>query len=223
MGPLAKRPLVIRLTFERQLDSILCVGAHPDDVEIGATGLLGRLASRYPEARFTIAIFTGDLERQHESEQSAKALFGSRATIHQGSFRDGFLPFEDPSGAKDFLREVTNGLSADLVIAPREHDRHQDHAFVSRLVDQLQRDHLVVEYEIAKYDGDLGRPQVFLPLTDDEVAAKVDHLLTHFGSQRSKRWYTEDALRALLRLRGIESNSPSGYAEAFHVSKLWVG
>ena len=197
----------------------MCLGAHPDDIEIGAAGTLRRLADRHSDARFTFVVLTDDRRRRAEAEESMKSLLGDRVTLHMAAFRDGYLPYEDPAAVKDFLKQ-SDLAAAQIVFAPNEGDRHQDHAFVAGLANQIFRDNFILGYEIAKYDGDLGSPQVFVALTEDEVKAKVEHLASHFATQQTKQWYTEDGFRALMRIRGIESNSPSGFAEAFYVSKL---
>ena len=202
---------------------VLCLAAHADDIEIGAAGTLRHLADHHSDARFTFVVFTGDQQRRVEAEGSIRSLLGDRATLHMATFRDGYLPYEDPAAVKDYLRHVPDIKAADLVFAPITNDLHQDHAFVAHLADQILRDHLILGYEIAKYDGDLGHPQAFVALTEEEVQAKVEHLAGHFASQHMKPWYTEDGFMALMRIRGIESNSPSGFAEAFDVSKLIVG
>ena len=198
----------------------MCLGAHPDDIEIGAAGTLRRLADRHSDARFTFVVLTGDQRRRAEAEESMRSLLGDRVTLHMAAFRDGYLPYEDPAAVKDFLRQIADLAAAQIVFAPNEGDRHQDHAFVTELANQIFRDHLILGYEIAKYDGDLGSPQAFVALTEDEVQAKVEHLANHFATQRTKHWYTKDGFRALMRIRGIESNSPGGFAEAFYVPKL---
>lgn len=222
MGSLEERRIVIGLVFDRPVTEVLCLGAHPDDIEIGALGLLRRLAERHEEAFFRFVVLTGNDGRHTEAEQSMASLFGERASLHMGNFRDGFLPYEASAEAKRFVRSAIGDSTPQVVLTPREDDRHQDHAFVASLAQQLLRDHLILEYEIPKYDGDLGRPQAFVALTEEEAEAKVRHLEEHFGSQHEKNWYDDSGFRALMRLRGIESNSPSGYAEAFHVSKLWL-
>jgi LmbE family N-acetylglucosaminyl deacetylase len=222
MGAVEERGIVIGLTFDRPLESILLLGAHPDDIEIGALGLVSRLADRHNDAVFTFVILTGSEDRKDEAEKSMVALLGNRASMVTADFRDGFLPYDDPAGAKQVIRETAESSNHEIVVSPWEGDRHQDHAFVATLARQIFRDHLILEYEIPKYDGDLGRPQLLLPLTSLEAARKVEHLTTHFVSQQEKDWYNPEAFRAIMRLRGIESKAESGFAEAFHVSKMWM-
>lgn len=216
-----RRP-VIGLTFDRQLQSVLLLGAHPDDIEIGALGLVSRLAEQHSDALFTAVILTGSEERKTEADKSMIALLGDRVSMMFADFRDGFLPYDDPSGVKQALRDAVDSSSQQLVVSPWEGDRHQDHAFVGTLAEQIFRDHLILGYEIPKYDGDLGHPQLFVPLTSAEASAKVEHLTSHFVSQQEKDWYEADSFRSIMRVRGIESKAGSGYAEAFHVSKMWM-
>lgn len=211
---------MIALALAHSATNVLCIGAHSDDVEIGAAGLIHRLADRDAQLRFTFIVVSGDLHRQDEARESASALVDGRATVSCGGFRDGHIPYAQPDAVKDFVRERSRSISPDLVLAPFRGDLHQDHAFVGSLAHQLFRENLILEYEIAKYDGDLGRPNVFVPLLAGDVDAKISHLVGHFPSQHSKSWYDEEAFRALMRLRGIECNSSSGYAEAFYSSKL---
>lgn len=209
------------LVLEPPITRVVCLGAHPDDIEIGAWGLIGHIASRNEDAFFDFVVLTGDSRRRTEGENSMRSLLGERAALHAADFRDGHLPYDDPSGVKQFVRE---SVVADpqLVIAPHVEDRHQDHSFVSLLASQVFRDHLTFGYEILKYDGDLGRPQAFVALSEEQVSAKVAHIHDHFSSQRAKDWFDDSSFRALMRLRGIECKSPGGYAEAFYVSKLLI-
>ena len=198
----------------------MLLGAHPDDIEIGAASTVMLFAQRYPEAAFHFVVLCGNEERQAEATRSATALLGDRVILHFGGFRDRFLPYQDPSAVKDFLLSSVVPQTADIVLAPHREDLHQDHRFVAELALQSFRDHPVLGYEILKYDGDLGRPNVFLPLTAEQVQAKIDHLERHFPSQQAKPWYDAEAFRSLMKLRGIEAGAPGGYAEAFYVSKL---
>jgi len=134
-------------------------------------------------------------------------------------FRDGFLPYEGGL-VKEAFEELKHEVSPDLVLTHARSDLHQDHRLVSELTWNTFRDHLILEYEIPKYDGDLGAPNVFVPLSESLCQRKIDALLASFPSQAGRRWFTEDLFRALLRLRGMECNAPSGYAEAFYGRKL---
>lgn len=206
------------------LRSVVCVGAHPDDIEIGAAATISWLAERDPMTTFTFVVLSGgDGARRDEAKQSARALLGDRVHIDIGQFRDGHLPYEDPSAVKDFLRERTEQERTDLVIGPNRLDRHQDHAFTAQLLGQIFRDQLILGYEVAKFDGDLGAPQGYVSFDVDRAQAKLDHLMKHFSSQHDKPWFDREAFMSLMRLRGIESGSPRTYAESFYVSKVLLG
>lgn len=211
---------MIGFELERPPKSIVLLGAHPDDIEIGAAGTVMSFAQRYPDATFHSVVLSGNEVRQTEATSSARALLGDRVILHFGGFRDRFLPYQDPSAVKDFLLSAVLPQTADIVFAPHRDDLHQDHRFVAELALQTFRDHPLLGYEILKYDGDLGRPNVFVPLTAEQTQAKIDHLERHFPSQQEKPWYNAEAFRSLMKLRGIEAGAPGGYAEAFYVSKL---
>lgn len=215
-----RRTRLIGVVFDQPIRDIHCIGAHADDIEIGAAGLVARLADRHPDAKFRFVVLSGDDDRRLEAEESMVDLVGGRGDLIMKLSTDNLIPYEDPTAVKAFLRSAAATSTPQIVIAPRREDRHQDHSFVASLVDQIYRDHLVLSYEIPKYDGDLGRPRVFVPLTNTEMEAKVEHLLGHFGSQQDKAWYSPDLFRSLMRIRGVECNSPSGFAEAFYISKM---
>ncbi|MGI9539468.1 MAG: PIG-L deacetylase family protein [Miltoncostaeaceae bacterium] len=203
-----------------RLRQVLVVGAHSDDIEIGCGGTLLHLARRHPEAEFVWAVMTGTEERVAEATASAEAFFGDGRSprVVAPGLADGRLPYDTAA------KEVWEGLKAttdpDLVFTHQRDDLHQDHRLLAELAIQTFRDHLILEYEIPKYDGDLGRPNAFVRLDEDIVDAKIDHLMNHFASQRSKRWFTEDLFRSLMRVRGMEAGAPSGHAEAFYAPKL---
>ncbi len=198
---------------------LLCIGAHCDDIEIGCGGTLLTLSRRYPQAHFHWVIFTSDAVRESESQHAAKRLLGDRCSVDVQRFRGSYLPFEG-SAIKDYFEVVARRLSPDAIFTHHIDDRHQDHRLLGELAWNTFRNHLIFEYEIPKYEGDLGRPNVFVPLTREDLDAKVDCLLACFPSQRQRSWFTAETFTALARLRGIESGAPSGYAEAFHVRKL---
>jgi LmbE family N-acetylglucosaminyl deacetylase len=202
---------------------LLLLGAHSDDVEIGCGGTLMLLLRQYPQLEVHWVVFSAAGARLNEARASAEALLANagphRLTCF--SFRDGFLPY---AGAelKDCFERLKGEVDPDLILTHTRDDAHQDHRLVSELTWNTFRDHLILEFEIPKYDGDLGRPNVFIQLDEDGVKSKIDHLQRHFGSQHGKRWFTEELFRSLMRLRGMESNSPAGYAEAFYARKLVV-
>ncbi len=210
LGSARKRPL-----------SILCIGAHSDDLEIGCAGtLLTWLQSPRP-VHVTWVVLSAHGERDQEARRSAKALLrgAQRVDLVFGAFRDGFFPAQYEE-IKRFFERVKLRSPVDIVLTHRLEDRHQDHRTAAELTWNTWRDHLVLEYEIPKYEGDLGLPNVYVPLTAAVERKKEAHLERHFGTQRSKGWFSRETFAALARLRGVECRSPSGYAEAFHSRKL---
>jgi LmbE family N-acetylglucosaminyl deacetylase len=204
---------------------LLCVGAHCDDLEIGCGGTVLKLLDGANPPAVTWLVLTSDSRREAEALRSAEALLGRapRARIAIHKFRDGFLPYEG-SAVKEAFEELKSEISApDLVLTHQRHDLHQDHRLVSELTWNTFRDHLILEYEIPKYDGDLGTPNVFVPLEESLCRRKIDAIVAGFPSQTGKRWFSEETFRALLRLRGMECNAPSTYAEAFYGRKLTLG
>ena len=199
---------------------VLALGCHADDLELGCGGTLLRLKAECPRLQVRWVVFSAAGARATEARASADELLDGvpDADVVLHDFRDGYLPYigapvkESVEAMKDF--------DPDLVFTHQRHDLHQDHRLVSELTWNAFRDHLILEYEIPKYDGDLGVPNVFVPLDEATCRRKVDVLMRHFGSQRSKRWFTEDLFLGLMRLRGMESGSASPYAEAFYGRKL---
>jgi LmbE family N-acetylglucosaminyl deacetylase len=200
---------------------VLCLGAHADDIEIGCGGTVLRLASLYPDANFHWVVFSAPGTRKHEAETSAGQFLrdaGSK-TIEVRSFRDGFFPYCG-GDIKDVFESLKKSVNPDIIFTHYGHDLHQDHRLLSELTWNTFRDHMILEYEIPKYDGGLGSPNLFVQLTQDERRRKIDLLLAEFPSQAAKKWFNEATFNALLRLRGVESNSPSGYSEGFYCRKL---
>jgi LmbE family N-acetylglucosaminyl deacetylase len=198
---------------------LLAIGCHADDIEIGVGGTLLTLREQHPELEVTWVVLSAPAEREEEARVSAEAFFGDRATLVVRSFRESFFPYVGGE-VKEFFEELRREVEPDLVFTHAGADLHQDHRLVAELTWNTFRDHLILEYEIPKYDGDLGAPNVFVPLSEQIVARKVRLLLEHFPSQRHKHWFTEDLFRATMRLRGVEANSPTGFAEAFRCRKL---
>jgi LmbE family N-acetylglucosaminyl deacetylase len=165
-------------------------------------------------------VFSASGDRAREARASAEELLDgvASAEIVLHEFRDGYLPYLGPP-VKDSV-EAMKDFAPDVIFTHQRHDLHQDHRLISELTWNAFRDHLVLEYEIPKYDGDLGSPNVFVPLDEATCRRKVDVLMRHFGTQRSKRWFTEDVFMGLMRLRGMESGSASGFAEAFYGRKV---
>ena len=198
---------------------LLAIGCHADDIEIGLGGTLLSLGERHPELEVTWVVLSAPGEREQEARASAAAVLGHRATFVVRSFRESYFPYVGGE-VKEFFEELRREVEPDLVFTHSSSDLHQDHRLVAELTWNTFRDHLILEYEIPKYDGDLGSPNVFVPLSEQIVARKVALLLEHFPSQRHKHWFTEDLFRATMRLRGMEASSPSAFAEAFHCRKL---
>ncbi len=202
---------------------VLCIGAHCDDIEIGCAGTLLNLANERPESQFVWAIFSGDQARHDEACASAGALFenGNSVDLRLHDFPDGRLPYVG-APVKDAMEKLKTEVSPDLIFCHWGGDLHQDHRFLSELTWNTFRDHMILEYEIPKYDGDLGRPGVYVSLTSEIKQRKVAHILRSFPSQAGRAWFDEETFSALLRLRGMECRAQSGYAEAFYARKLSV-
>ena len=200
---------------------VLCVGAHSDDIEIGCGGTVLHLATTVPRAEFTWLVLSGDGTRAEEARRSAALLLRSTACAHVvvKDFRDGFFPYVGAS-IKEYFEELKQEVTPDLIFTHYRGDRHQDHRLVSELTWNTFRDQLILEYEVPKYDGDLGSPNCFVPLDEQTCRQKVRHALAAFASQRDRRWFTEETLRGLMRLRGVECAAPDGYAEAFYAHKI---
>jgi len=200
--------------------NVLCLGAHSDDIEIGCGGTILRLARQYPNCVFYWVVFSATGVRAGEAQRAATLFAGAGALKGPllKAFQDGFMPFVGAEVKAVF--EDLKSISPDLIFTHHRDDAHQDHRLLSELTWNTFRDHLILEYEVPKYDGDLGRPNVFVPLDLELCEKKVQFLLETFQSQRSKRWFQSETFLALLRIRGMECNAPSGYAEAFYSRKL---
>ena len=199
---------------------ILCLGAHSDDIEIGCGGAILHLARQYPACQFHWAVFSAIGVREKEARHAASLFAGPRLKTQLfKTFQDGFMPYLGGEVKTVFEKELKL-LSPDLIFTHNSHDAHQDHRLLSELTWNTFRDHFILEYEIPKYDGDMGRPSAYLPLEKETCQAKVRHLMDAFQSQQGKRWFQEDLFMSLMRLRGMECNAPSGHAEAFYCRKL---
>jgi LmbE family N-acetylglucosaminyl deacetylase len=202
---------------------ILCLGAHSDDIEIGCGGTILRLLEETKNTAVRWVVFSSDKERAAEARQAAKRFLKSARTkdVETNGFTDSFFPSQSKE-IKEHFNELRKGFSPDVVFTHFRNDFHQDHRVISELTWNTFRDHLILEYEIPKYDGDLGAPNVFVPLDRSICERKVKYIVSSFPSQRSKQWFSVDTFSAILRLRGVESNSPSRYAEAFYCRKLSI-
>jgi LmbE family N-acetylglucosaminyl deacetylase len=215
--------LTARLGGDRPL-GVLAVGAHPDDIEIGCGGTILRLAREGRIAWARWVVLSGSDERAAEARAAADAFLCDvpERTISLHAFRDAFFPAVWADLKETFARLAAE-TAPDLVFTHRLEDRHQDHRLVAELTWQAFRDHLVLEYEIPKYEGDLGAPNVFVELPEDVCRSKVEHIGTIFRSQSGHRWFDGETFWATLRLRGLEGNAATRYAEAFHARKLLLG
>ena len=202
--------------------SLLCLGAHCDDIEIGCGGTLLHLKAAFPRLKFHWVVFSASGLRGREAAKAADLFTaGCEKEILLKEFRDGFLPYRGGE-VKELFEEVKSQVKPDLIFTHWQGDAHQDHRLISELTWNTFRNHLILEYEIPKYDGDMGRPNFFVPLEAPLYENKVDYLFEAFDSQRSKRWFDRETFLGLMRLRGMESNSPSGYAEGFHARKVVI-
>jgi LmbE family N-acetylglucosaminyl deacetylase len=200
---------------------VLCLGAHSDDIEIGCGGTLLQLCNARPDVEVVWVVFSSGRQRDREARESAERFLEGVATheIIVRDFRNGYFPFVGDA-IKDFFEELKARYSPSLIFTHFRDDRHQDHRVVSDLTWNTFRDHCILEYEIPKYDGDVGRPNVFTPVSEWACRRKIDILTSVFATQRDKHWFDEATFRGFMRVRGMECCSPSGYAEAFHVRKL---
>jgi len=202
---------------------VLCLGAHCDDIEIGCGGTILNLVAGKHEVEVRWIVFSSNEERKQEALKSADAFLGSSANrqviVH--SYRDGFLPYLG-SEVKDRFEELKADFSPDLIFTHYSRDLHQDHRLISELTWNTFRNHLILEYEIPKYDGDFGSPNVFVPLNELICRRKVETIINAFRTQREKAWFSGDLFLSILRLRGMEANASSGYAEGFYCRKALV-
>jgi LmbE family N-acetylglucosaminyl deacetylase len=200
---------------------ILALGAHCDDIEIGCGGTMLRLAAERPDLEVFWVVFASTPERAAEARASAADFLAGfsrwRLLVHE--FRDGYLPYTGVA-VKEAFEELKKEYTPDIIFTHHRDDRHQDHRLVSELTWNTWRSHLVLEYEIPKYDGDFGSPSVFAPLTAAVVDRKIDLVLAHFQTQASKHWLARDLLRAVARIRGMECVAPEQVAEAFYARKV---
>jgi LmbE family N-acetylglucosaminyl deacetylase len=216
------RSLSLRFDAASPLN-VLCLGAHSDDIEIGCGGTILRLALHYPTCVFHWVVFNALGVRAAEAQRGA-ALFAGTSAVRGPllkSFQDGFMPFLGAE-VKAVFEELKQTVSPDLIFTHNCNDAHQDHRLLAELTWNTFRDHLILEYEIPKYDGDMGQPSVFVPLEAEICHKKVRYIMECFESQRHKRWFQPETFLSLMRLRGMECNAPSSYAEAFFCRKMVI-
>jgi LmbE family N-acetylglucosaminyl deacetylase len=213
------RPLQLALPGDRL--SVLCLGAHSDDIEIGAGGTLLSLQERGVRLDVHWCVLSGVGERETEARASASDFLSGaeRSQIEIMSFRDSYFP-EEGDAIKAWFAALRERVNPDLILTHRRGDAHQDHRHVCRLTWNTFRDHCILEYEIPKWDGDMGQPNLYVPMSASVLKRKIDFLITHFGTQRSKLWFDAETFLGLARLRGMECRAPERYAEAFFGHKL---
>jgi LmbE family N-acetylglucosaminyl deacetylase len=199
---------------------VLALGAHPDDAEIGCGGTIFKLIADGAVGSVCWVVLSGNDARGDEARASAEAMLADvpERTILQPGFRDGFFPY-DGSDIKGFFEDVERDFEPDLILTHQRNDLHQDHRITCELTWNTFRNHLILEYEVPKYDGDMGRPNLYVPIDDTIRARKLEHLMRFFGTQVPKHWFKEELFAGLLRLRGMECNSPTAHAEAFYSRK----
>jgi LmbE family N-acetylglucosaminyl deacetylase len=200
---------------------VLAIGAHADDLEIGCAATVLALTRAHPAVTVHWVVLAAPGERADEARASAEAVLAHAAehSIELHAFRDGYLP-HTATEVKDAFEELQGRVDPQLVLTHTRDDHHQDHRLACELTWNTFRNHLILEYEIPKWDGDVGRPNVYVPLSEEQAREKLDLLAAHFSSQREKDWYDVEVFRGLMRVRGMECRSPSGFAEAFVGRKL---
>jgi LmbE family N-acetylglucosaminyl deacetylase len=200
---------------------VLFLGAHSDDIEIGCGGTVLRLIRENPEIGVTWMVFSALGERGNEAKKSAQEFLKDvpqkRVMVHE--FKDGYFPYRGAE-IKDIFEQLKRDLSPDVIFTHYRNDLHQDHRLLCELTWNTWRDHFILEYEIPKYDGDLGSPNFFVTLDDDLREKKVELLMRFFQTQANKHWFSPETFNAIMRLRGVECKSPGGYAEAYYGRKL---
>ena len=203
---------------------VLCLGAHSDDIEIGCGGSILELLRGYRNLEFHWIVFSSGGEREREARRSAalflKGAAAKNVLVHD--FRNGYFP-SIIGEIKDYFEDLKKQLSPDLIFTHARHDLHQDHHVLNQLTWNTWRNHSILEYEIPKYDGDLGTPNFYVPFSRKIADRKIKFLMDCFGTQRDKRWFTRDTFQGLMRIRGVEVNAPGQFAEGFYARKLLFG
>lgn len=214
----------LRLGEPRQRLSVLCLGAHSDDIEIGAGATLLQWKAAGVQLDVTWCVLSAVGPREAEARASAgEFLHGvERTRIEVHGFRNAFFPAQSAE-IKSWFEGLKGRVRPDVILTHKGDDAHQDHRETSGLTWNTFRDHLILEYEVPKWDGDLGRPNIYMPVTEAAMARKAELLMRYFGTQRSKHWFDEETFRGLARLRGMECNAPERYAEAFCSHKVMIG
>ena len=213
---------MIKLGFSNQSPlKILALGAHCDDIEIGCGGTLLKLLDEYPTAEIFWVVFSSSPTREKEAKHSAQDYLKNHQStmIEINSFRNGYFPYIGTE-IKEYFETIKTRFNPDIIFTHCSDDKHQDHRTIAELSWNTFRDNVIFQYEIAKYDGDLGTPNFYTILPEEYVEKKIDLLLKHFQTQTDKHWFTKDLFSSLMRVRGVECVSESGFAEGFHARKL---
>jgi LmbE family N-acetylglucosaminyl deacetylase len=202
---------------------ILCLGAHSDDIEIGCGGTILRLLAEHPGSSVHWVVFSATSDRELEARASAGDFLrdAGDSTVLVRGFRESFFPAVWVE-IKEFFEKVRRSVEPNVVFCHHRADMHQDHRTIAELTWNTFRNHLVLEYEIPKFEGDLGSPNLFVPLTRAVADRKVELLLKHFASQAQRSWFRADTFHGLMSIRGVECVAPEGRAEAFHARKLVI-
>ncbi len=200
---------------------ILCLGSHCDDIEIGCGGTLLRILKEFKNSEVHWVVFSSDPRREEEAKASAKVFLehAGNSTIMIEKFRNGYFPYIGAE-IKDYFEALKERFSPDVIFTHYRMDLHQDHRTISELTWNSFRHHLILEYEIPKYDGDFGTPNFFVPLETSTCHNKIKNIVNSFRTQGDKHWFTEELLLSVLRIRGMECGSPTDYAEAFYCRKI---
>jgi LmbE family N-acetylglucosaminyl deacetylase len=216
--------LELEYSRERRLDRVLLIGAHCDDIEIGMGATVLRLVEKHPDTHFVWVTLSSDEIREPETRAAAERLLAGakHKTVVIERFRGSFFPY-DGAAIKAFFESLSSYGKPDVIFTHYRHDLHQDHRITNELTWNTFRNHLVFEYEIPKYDGDLGIPNAYVKIPRAPLERKIDVLMDCFPSQQDKRWFTRDTFQAIARLRGIECQAEEGFAEAFYSRKACLG
>jgi LmbE family N-acetylglucosaminyl deacetylase len=208
------------LFSQNKSPKVLCLGAHSDDIEIGCGGTILRLVKEAPGAIFYWSVLSGKKDRAQEARESATSFLSSieKSIVDIQDFRESYFPFIG-NEIKDHFEKIKSNFAPDIVFTHYTNDAHQDHQLVSKLTWNTFRDHFIIEYEIPKYDGDLVTPNLYSHIDASNVEKKIDLICNFFKTQKERPWFSKETFRSIMRIRGIECNSPSGYAEAFHCRK----
>ena len=213
---------MLKLAFEN-LRTVLCLGAHADDIEIGCGGAMLKLLAENPSLHVHWVVLGAGGQRAQEAITSARRFLrnSGKENVTIKGFRDSYFPYIGAQ-VKEYFEQLRDRISPDLIFTHRRADLHQDHRLVSELTWCAFRDHLILEYEVPKYDGDMGRPNLYVPLDESTCREKIETIVECFPTQNGKSWFSDDTYWAVLRLRGVECHSPSKLAEAFYAHKMIV-